>query len=269
MNGKVRAVAWNTFHALLRNKVIILFLAGFVCVLLLMMTPLLLARGARAGQSQEQMQAIVLPLIGAIMGLVSGFGSLLAAWAAADAVAGEMKSGTILAVMARPVHRWEFLLGKYLGTQLLMLVYVIAMLGLNYLMAAIGGASIHASPWLLIVYPMVRYAIFSAIALFLVAVMHPIIAFGLVLVISIAAQIVSPASAPPTWLPDWLRTAIFHALPSTALLSEIRFLTITRSTLKVAPFADHLTALAYGLDYALVCFLLAVWLFHKRSLSRE
>ena len=46
-----------------------------------MMTPLLLARGARTGQSQEQMQAIVLPLIGAIMGLVSGFGSLLAAWA--------------------------------------------------------------------------------------------------------------------------------------------------------------------------------------------
>ena len=42
MNGKVRAIAWNTFHALLRNKVIILFLAGFVCVLLLMMTPLLL-----------------------------------------------------------------------------------------------------------------------------------------------------------------------------------------------------------------------------------
>ena len=74
MNGKVRAIAWNTFHALLRNKVIILFLAGFVCVLLLMMTPLLLARGARAGQSQEQMQAIVLPLIGAIM-----------AWSAASA----------------------------------------------------------------------------------------------------------------------------------------------------------------------------------------
>jgi hypothetical protein len=142
------------------------------------------------------------------------------------------------------------------------------MLGLNYLMASIGGASIHAAPWLLVVYPMVRYAIFSAIALFLVTVMHPIIAFGIVLVISIAAQIVSPAST-ATWIPEWLRSGLFYALPSTGLLSEIRFLTITRATLRVAPWSDHATALVYGLDYALVCFLLAVWLFHKRSLSRE
>ena len=31
-----------------------------------------------------------------------------AAWASAEAVAGEMRSGTILAVLARPVRRWEF-----------------------------------------------------------------------------------------------------------------------------------------------------------------
>jgi ABC-type transport system involved in multi-copper enzyme maturation permease subunit len=266
---KIRAIAWNTFSALLRNKIIILFCAGFVCVMLLMMTPLLLARANRGAQTQEQMQAMVLPLIGAIMGLVSGFGSLLAAWAAADAVSGEMRSGTILAVMARPVRRWEFLLGKYLGVQLLMLVYALAMLGLNYLMANIGGASIQASPWLLLIYPLVRYAVFSAVALFLVTMMHPMFAFGIVLVMSIAAQIVAPSAALPTWLPAWLRTGLFHALPSTGLLSEIRFLTITRATLKTAPWTDHLTALTYGLDYALVCFLLAVWLFRNRSLSRD
>jgi ABC-type transport system involved in multi-copper enzyme maturation permease subunit len=266
---KVRAIAWNTFSALLRNKIIILFCAGFVCILLLMMSPLLLARAGRGAQTQEQMQAIVLPLIGAIMSMVSGFGSLLAAWAAADAVSGEMRSGTILAVMARPVRRWEFLLGKYLGVQLLMVVYVLAMLGLNYLMAYIGGAKIQAAPWLLVVYPLVRYAIFSAIALFLVTVMHPMFAFGIVLVMSIAAQIVAPSTAPPTWLPAWLRTGLFYVLPSTGLLSEIRFLTITRATLRIAPWTDHMTALAYGLDYALMCFLLAAWLFRKRSLSRD
>ena len=77
-----------------------------------------------------------------LTGGACGFGSLLAAWSAADALSSEMRSGTILAVMARPVRRWEFLLGKYLGVQLLMLVFVVLMLGLNYLLAWIGGATI-------------------------------------------------------------------------------------------------------------------------------
>ena len=47
-------------------------------------------------------------------------GSLLAAWSAADTVAGGDEIGhNSGSVMARPVRRWEFLLGKYLGVQLL------------------------------------------------------------------------------------------------------------------------------------------------------
>lgn len=266
---KVRAIAWNTFVGLLRNKIIILFVAGFVGVLLLMLTNLLMLKNMRTLQNSEQMQASVLPLIGAMMGMVSGFGSLLAAWSAADSVAGEMRSGTILAVMARPVRRWEFLLGKYLGVQLLMVLYILAMLGLSDLLAWIGGASIQSAPWLLIIYPLVRYAVFSAIAVLLVTVMHQVVAFAIVLVMSIVAQIVAPSAQTPKFLAEWVRKALFTVLPSTDLLSEGRFLTVTRATLRQGLWTDHLTALAYGLDYALICFLLGAWIFRKRSLSRD
>ncbi len=90
-----------------------------------------------------------------------------------------MRSGTILAIMARPVRRWEFLLGKYLGVQLLMLIYVAGMLALSYLLASIGGESIHSTPWVLIVYPLVRYAVYSAIAVLLVTVLHPVVTFAI------------------------------------------------------------------------------------------
>ncbi|MDR3702054.1 MAG: ABC transporter permease subunit [Candidatus Sulfopaludibacter sp.] len=265
---KVRAIAANTFNSLLRNKIIIVFSAGMVCVMLLALTPLMLARNNRA-IGADQMQAMVLQIIGGIMSMVSGFGSLLAAWAAADAVSGEMRTGTILAVMARPVRRWEYLLGKYLGVQLLMVAFVFGMLALNYAMAAIGGVHIQISPWLLIVYPLVRYAVFSAIALMLVTVMHPMIACGIVLVMSIAAQIVAPSAAPPQFMAPWVRKTLFDILPSTSALSEIRFLTVTRATLRVAPWTDHVITLAYGLDYALVCFLVGAWLFRNRTLSRD
>lgn len=265
---KLRAIALNTFSSLLRNKIIIVFCAGCVCVLLLMLTPLLVLRNGRGAQNAEMMQMAVLPLIASMMQFISGFGSLLAAWAAADAVAGEMRSGTILAMLARPVRRWEFLLGKFLGVQLMMFVFVLIMLGLNYLLAWIGGATIQTAPWVLIVYPMVRYMIYSALGILLVTVMHPILAFCIVLVVMIGAGLVAPGNA-ITFIPDWLRTGLFYVLPSSSLLSETRFLTITRATLRPALWTDHVTALVYGLDYALVCFLLAAWIFRSRSLSRD
>jgi len=265
---KVRAIALNTFSSLLRNKIIILFCAGCLCVLLLMLASLLTLRNMRGTQNAEMMQMAVLPLIASMMSIVSGFGSLLAAWSAADAVAGEMRSGTVLAVLARPVRRWEFLLGKFLGVQLMMFVFVLLMLGLNYLLAWIGGASIQTAPWVLIVYPMVRYMLYSALGILLVTVMHPILAFCITLVMMIAAGLVAPGN-PETFIPNWLRTGLFYILPSSNLLSESRFLTITRATLRAALWTDHATALIYGVDYALVCFVLAAWIFRSRSLSRD
>jgi hypothetical protein len=41
---------------------------------------------------------------------------------------------------------------------------------------------------------------------------------------------------------------------------------ITRASLRPFPWTNHLT---YGLDYALVSFLLAVFIFQRRSLSRD
>ena len=107
-------------------------------------------------------------------------------------MASEVRSGTILAVMARTVLRWEFLLGKYLGVQMLMGVYILFLVATSYLFGWIGGERIQASVWILIVYPMVRYAIYSAMAMFLVTVMHPIVAFGIVVVISVLTGMVVP-----------------------------------------------------------------------------
>lgn len=255
---KIRAIALSTFGSLVRNRLIVLFFAIFLCVLLLVMVPLAGMKGV--GES------FALGFVSAIMSLLSGFGSLLAAWSAADAVAGEMKSGTILAVMARPVRRWEFLLGKYLGVQLLMLVYVLFMFGMSHLMAWIGGQTIHAPAWILIVYPIVRYAIYSALAMWLVTMMHSVIAFAIVLFTPVLASLAGPGD---NFLPAWLRMPFYVVLPSMNLLSESGYLGMTQASLKPIPWTHHTIALAYGLDYALVLFLFAVWSFRFRALTRD
>jgi ABC-type transport system involved in multi-copper enzyme maturation permease subunit len=264
---KIRTIALNTFASFFHNRLLLLFVALFVSVVLLMMIPLLGMKAMSAAEDAQRMQGEVLTLVGDIMVLLSGFGSLLAAWAAADAVGGEMKSGTILAVMARPVRRWEFLAGKYLGVQLLMVIYVLSMFAMSYLLAWMGGEKILSTPWVMIVYPLVRYSVYAAVAMLLVSFMHPLFAMALVLVMATLVALVSPANTHA--LPQWLQIPLWVLLPSTGLLSEDRFFVITASALKKVSALEHLTSLAYGLNCALVLFMLAVWSFRNRSLSRD
>lgn len=263
---KIRTIAFNTFGSFLRNKLILLFCSLFLCIVLLMMSPLLAYKTMTTAANAQHMQGMILNEVAAVMSLVSGFGSLLAAWAAADSVAGEMKSGTILAVMARPLRRWEFLAGKYLAVLMLMAVYTVAMLGVTFLLAWLGGQRFHTSLWTLLVYPMVRYAIWSAISMFLVTVLHPVFVMGIIVVLATLVETFQRAS---NHIPGWIRLPVHLVLPLTNLLSEERFLVITRASLKPFPWTNHLTALTYGLNYAFVWFLLAVLLFQYRSLSRD
>jgi ABC-type transport system involved in multi-copper enzyme maturation permease subunit len=251
---KIRVLAWNTFGSLVRDKLIVVISAAFICVVLFMMSPLLYVKSMPGNQ-----QGMIVGLVSLITGMVSGFGSMLAAWSSASTVANEIKSGTILAVMARPVERWEFLLGKLLGVQMLMAIYVLLMLTLTFSLTAIGGARIQSMIWPLIVYPMVRYALYSAIAMLLVSRMHPVFAFAIVM---LCGALASTAGI----LPEALRQTARFILPSFGLLSESDFLTITQAQLKAMPWTRHIIVLSYGLDWAVVFFILAARSFRRRPL---
>jgi ABC-type transport system involved in multi-copper enzyme maturation permease subunit len=267
---KLRTIALNTFGLFLRDRLLIVFAAIFLCVILLMMTPLLTLRGRTTMSNMQGMQAYVLQLVAMIMYMVSGAGSLLAAWAAADAVHTEMKSGTILAVMARPVKRWEFLLSKYLGVLLLMAFYVAAMVGLSFLLAWMGGQRVQSTLWVLFAYPLVRYAIYAALAMLIATVAHPVITWAFTLLLGVSAALVAPArDEPVNWVARSMKTGLYYLLPSTHFLSEDRFLIIKHEALRQAHWGEHAITLLYGLDYALVLLLLAMWSFHYRSLKRD
>src|SRR4029077_10776455 len=213
-------IALSTFGSFLRNRLLIVFGGIFVCTVLLMMTPLLGAKAMAKMGNAQQAEAMVLGMVSVIMFFVSGTGSLLAAWCAADAVASEMKSGTVLAVMARPVKRWEFLLGKYAGVMMLMAGYAGMMTGVSYVLAWLGGQHIHANPLVLIAYPVVRYAIYAAIAMLLATWFGSVMSMVWVMGIAIVNSIVQPGTG--DWKPRlmWLKAALYYVLPSTNLLSE-------------------------------------------------
>src|SRR5919198_572689 len=72
--------------------------------------------------------------------VVNYLASFLALFLAVSAVSGEIDSGTLHAVLARPLKRSEFILGRWLGYFTMLAIYTIAMTGAVLLIAkAIAG----------------------------------------------------------------------------------------------------------------------------------
>ena len=262
-------LALSTLESFLHNRLIVIVLVLAACVVMLMMFPLLAAHARTNAENQQFMASAVLEVISNVMSFVSGLGSILAAWAAVDAVSTELKSGTVLAVMARPVKRWEFLLGKFLGVMLFMGCYVLMLISVSYLLAWFGGVKIQAAPWVLLVYPLVRYSIYAALAILLATAVHPVICMGAIFVLSLLIEMVGPGSLAWNHKVAWLKTAIYYVLPSTNLLTEGRFLSLRQASVKQTTWLEHATSLGYGLDCALIFLLLAMWAFHYRSLRQD
>ena len=266
---RILTLALNTWESFVHNRLIMVVLILSGCIILLMMFPLMRMRAYTNSANQQMMEGAVLDMIAGVMGFVSGLGSLLAAWGAADAYNMELKSGTVLAVMARPVRRWEFLAGKYAGVMLLMASYVLLMFFLSYLLAWIGGEHFHTTPWVLLLYPLVRYAIYAAVAMLLATFVSPVVAMGIVLAIALLIAVTGPGVEKWGHNTQWLKIGLYYVLPSTRLLSEDRFLIIKQASTKATTALDHLVSLGYGAEYAAILVLLAIWSFHYRTLRRD
>lgn len=67
--------------------------------------------------------------------VVNYLASFLALFLSVAAVSGEIDSGTLHAVLARPLRRSEFVIGRWLGYAVMIAVYIVAMTGLVLLVA--------------------------------------------------------------------------------------------------------------------------------------
>src|SRR2546421_11646267 len=81
-----------------------------------------------AGQplSDAQKKTIVSQLLILVMFMFSWVLSLAAVFVASPAISGELESGTALAILARPIARAEYVLGKWLGLVALVVAYGLA-----------------------------------------------------------------------------------------------------------------------------------------------
>ena len=114
--NRVGVVAWNTFREAVRDRV----LYNLVFFALLMMAAAILV-----GQISIDIEKNVMVSLG--LSAVSVIGLLIAVFTGVGLVSKEIDKRTLYALLAKPVRRWEFLVGKFAGLVLTLTVNTAAM----------------------------------------------------------------------------------------------------------------------------------------------
>src|SRR5215216_4486053 len=79
--------------------------------------------------------------------VVNYLASFLALFLSVGAISGEIDSGTLHAVLARPLKRSEFVVGRWLGYAVILAGYIVAMTGLVLLIARVIAGYEVPDPW--------------------------------------------------------------------------------------------------------------------------
>jgi hypothetical protein len=109
--GRAGNIAYNTFREAVRNR-ILYFILFFSLIMIL-------ASGIVKELAMAEHRRIVTDLG---LGCISFFGLLIAVFVGISLVYNELERKTIYTIVSKPVHRYQFLLGKYFG--LLLTIYV-------------------------------------------------------------------------------------------------------------------------------------------------
>jgi len=154
---RVGIVALNTFREAVRDRV----LYNLVFFALVM-----IAASILVGQVSIGIEEMVIVTLG--LSAISVIGLLIAVFIGVGLVSKEMDKRTLYALLAKPVHRWEFLLGKFGGLVLTLTVNTIAMsvglfLALNLIKQS--GEHVQGSVLVAVYFILLKLALVVALAL--------------------------------------------------------------------------------------------------------
>ncbi|CAN5713671.1 ABC transporter permease subunit [soil metagenome] len=152
---RILIIARNTFREAVRDRV----LYNLVVFVLLITVSAIFLGELTAGQ--EARTIVNLGLSAMLL-----FGAFISIFVGVSLVSKEIERRTLYAVLSKPVGRGEFIVGKYLGLCLTLLVNIFIMgVGVSLALLYVGGGSLALSIWGAIFLIFLELAILTAVAI--------------------------------------------------------------------------------------------------------
>ena len=254
---RIISIARNTFREAVRDRV----LYNLVLFVLLLTGAAVFIGELSGGQERK----IIVDLGLSAMML---FGVFIAIFVGVGLVYKEIERRTVYAIFAKPVGRGEFLVGKYLGLCLTLLVNVIVMgagvsLALVYVSRGWDPLALSIWPAILLIY--VELMILTGIALLFSCFSSPalsaLLTFFVFIIGHFSADLKGLANSMGGTAARWLFKALYYLLPNLANLTFI-----TPAAHGQVPAAAHLgTSIFYSLIYVAVILAAATLIFSRRN----
>jgi len=258
--NRIRAIAWNTFREAVRNKILysLLFFAVLIILSAMAIGNLTLHEEVRTIRD--------VGLFG-----IDIFGVLIAIFVGVNLLYKELDLKTVYTILPKPLWRWEFVLGKWLGMVLTLAVQMVVMGAVLALVLASEDAHFDVAMvkavWLLFVNVMVV----TSIAVFFSAFSSPFLSGFFSLGFFVVGRSVPDIRALGEKAGPGAKTILnlfcdvipnLHLFYPSGAIVGAEELSVHRQF--VGP--DYMiSATGYGIGYSLVVLILAMLIFRKRD----
>jgi len=256
MRNHVAALALNTFRETVRDRIFYLVAVfGFV----------MLASTAVLSPLTVGAQAKIMSDVG--LGAMVAFGLLVVVFVGSGMVRKEMDKGTIVTVLAKPVGRRTYLLGKFLGLNLTLttMLAVMTVMFLLLLLVAPGAFSLRFLPvvWLCFL----ELTLINAVAVFFSTCVSPVLAavftLGVFVVGHLSQSIRDFGQLEGGAVQKAVSDVVYYLTPNLEVFN-LRAQVVHGGTVPAAHLA---LATLYGLGWAAVLLVLAGGVFARRELK--
>ncbi|HYV18049.1 MAG TPA: ABC transporter permease [Verrucomicrobiae bacterium] len=210
MSGRILAIALNTFREAIRNRILYLLLVFAVALILCAQALSLLTVGSEEKIIKDFGLATI-DLFGVLTAVLLGIGL----------VSREIERRTVYVLLAKPIHRAEFVLGKYAGLVLTLLVNT-AIMTLCFVLLLVAKGIAEPAMLLAVLLLFFQFLLITAIAVLFSCLSNPIVSCILTLALYVTGHLL--------WSFDLLRARV--AAPWARALC----LTLQRVLPDLAPF---------------------------------
>ncbi|HXZ34044.1 MAG TPA: ABC transporter permease [Terriglobales bacterium] len=258
MSVRIFHIAANTFREAVRDRV----LYNLIAFALLMS-----AAGVLVGQISIGIERLVVVNLG--LTAISLFGVIIAIFIGISLVSKEIEKRTLYTVLSRPVHRWEFIVGKFFGLAGTLLVNTFFMaIGVFAALLYVGHGFQTGDGWIgvALYFIILQFLVMTALALLFSSFSSPLLsavfAFALFVIGSFAEDLRGFAGM-AQGLSRWLATAAAYLVPNLSSLNVIS------SVAHQQPMTRQLIASnsLYALAYTGMALCGAVLIFERRNLK--
>ena len=251
---RIVVVAGNTFRETIRDK--ILYNLVLFAILLIGASVLLgtLTIGEQA-RIVNDLGLAAINLVSVIIAIFVGIGL----------VTKEIERRTIYTILARPITRVQFILGKYLGLAFIVIVNIAIMFAMFVATLWLTGSAVHGSLFQVVELIIVETLLVMAMALFFStfssSILSATMALGLYVIGHLTTDLKSIAEKSHSQLTEAVLTAVYYVCPNLEMLN----IKGQGASGVLMEMWYQATATAYGLLYAGLLLTGACLIFQRRD----